>query len=154
MNYQKFFVCGWEEWNWTEEEMVFLTIGQRLTEVVIINDLTFGLPLSRLGIAQASWVPRTLSRLGIVQTNLTLPSLLHRLALLSLLHRLSMQTSVKRMIPLAESLSSVRFRSCHPSESVQICVICGHIKFMDNSWVIHVAPQANTNICGRENPAL
>ena len=57
--------------------MVFLTIGQRLTEVVMTNDLTFGLPLSRL---------------GIVQTNLTLPSLLHRLALLSLLHRLSMLT--------------------------------------------------------------
>ena len=70
--------------------MVFLTIGLRLTEVVMINDLTFGL---------------TLSRLGIVQTSLTLPSLLHRL---------SMQTSVKRMIPFAESPSSVRFRSYHP----------------------------------------
>ena len=70
--------------------MVFLTIDLRLTKVVMINDLTFGLPLSRLGIAQAS------------------------LALLSLLHRLSMLTSVKRMIPRAESLSSILFPSFHP----------------------------------------
>jgi len=69
-----------------------LTIGLRLTEVVMTNDLTFGLPLSRLGIAQAS------------------------LALLSLLHRLSMQTSVKRKIPHAESPSSVRFRLYHPQK--------------------------------------
>ena len=46
--------------------MVFLTIVTRLTEAVMTNELTFGLTLSRLGIAQAS------------------------LALLSLLHRLSM----------------------------------------------------------------
>ena len=83
--------------------MVFLTIVLRLTEVVMTNDLTFGL---------------TLSRLGIVQTSLTLPSLLHRL---------SMQTSVKRKIPLAESPSSVLFRSCHPSESA--------VKY--NSWKIY-----------------
>ena len=70
--------------------MVFLTIDLRLTKVVMINDLTFGLPLSRLGIAQAS------------------------LALLSLLHRLSMLTSVKRMIPRAESTSSILFPSFHP----------------------------------------
>ena len=70
--------------------MVFLTIGQRLTEVDMTNDLTFGLPLSRLGIAQAS------------------------LAMLSLLHRLSMLTSAKRKIPCAESPSSVLFPSCHP----------------------------------------
>ena len=64
--------------------------------------LTFGLPLSRLGIAQAS------------------------LALLSLLHHLPCQP-IGRKIPLAESPSSVRFRSNHPNESVQICVICGQI---------------------------
>ena len=100
---------------------MFLTIVQRLTEVVMINDLTFGLPLSRLGIAQAS------------------------LALLSLLHRLSMRTSVKRMIPRAESPSKVLFPSSHPSVhvvrvvlvvfktkiSVRICVIRGQILLLD-----------------------
>ena len=78
---------------------MFLTIGLRLTKVVMINDLTFGLPLSRLGIAQAS------------------------LALLSLLHRLSMLASVKRKIPCAESPSKVLFHSCHPSVREKIVVI-------------------------------
>ena len=35
--YQKFFFCGWYEGNWTEEEMVLLTIVLRPTGHTLIN---------------------------------------------------------------------------------------------------------------------
>ena len=121
---QKFLFCGWNDRNRIEESDSARGI-LRLTEVSI--DKLFDLRSSSVATRHSS------SKLG---SALAAPSFI-------------MTTFVRRWSMVRNTISSsTLFRSYHPSESVQICVICGHIKFMDNSWVIHVAPQANTNICG------
>ena len=101
--YQKFFLCGWDERNWIEEGDSARGI-LRLTEVSI--DKLFDLRSSSVATRHSS------SKLG---SALAAPSFI-------------MTTFVRRWSMVRNTISSsTLFHSCHPSESAEICGICGQI---------------------------